>query len=277
MEFTVQKHLPFVKMSGAGNDFIVFADDDLADIDHSWLATRVCTRAMSVGADGIIVVSEGDAESVTIRFFNPDGSLAEMCGNGSRCAARYAFDNGLVSADEFKLETDSGSLTVQRQQNGQFRVVMPQPRRVQLDYLVHEDGMKDLNVDSVRVGVPHCVVQIEGLDDVSDSRLIRIGRSLRYHEEFPDGVNVNFVEQLEDGTFRQRTYERGVENLTKACGTGATAIASVLMKRGLADPPVTLIVDGGELTIAVENSEYWLGGNARTIYTGVINPEAVDW
>jgi diaminopimelate epimerase len=101
--------------------------------------------------------------------------------------------------------------------------------------------------------------------------------ALRYRDEFPDGVNVNFVEKQQDGALRQRTYERGVENLTRACGTGATAIASVLMKRGVVDPPVELVVDGGRLMIAVENNEYWLSGDARVIYTGVLDPEAFDW
>lgn len=273
----MQKHLPFVKMSGAGNDFVVFAADDVQDLDPGSLAEKLCTRGMSVGADGIIIVTPEDDASVRIRFFNPDGSLAEMCGNGSRCAARYAVDNKLVTADRFKLLTDSGDLPVQRQDSGDFRVVMPPPRRFELAYLQHRDGNLELTVDAVTVGVPHCVVQVEDLDDFADNRLVRIGRSLRQHEDFPDGVNVNFVEARGDGTVRQRTYERGVENLTRACGTGATAVSSVLMKRGLVDPPVQLDVDGGRLTIAVENNEYWLSGDARTIYTGVLTPEALDW
>jgi diaminopimelate epimerase len=273
----VHKHLAFTKLSGAGNDFIVFAEEDVRELDHSLLAKRLCTRGMSVGADGIIIVTAVNESAVTIRFFNPDGSLAEMCGNGSRCAARYAFDNRLVRKSEFKLLTDSGDLPVQRLEDGWFRVVMPPPRRIQLDYLTHEDESKSMTVDAVRVGVPHCVIQMEGLDDLPDSQLIRIGRALRYHEAFPDGVNVNFVEKQQDGVLRQRTYERGVENLTRACGTGATAIANVLMKRGVVDPPVELVVDGGRLMIAVENNEYWLSGDARMIYTGVLDPEAFDW
>jgi diaminopimelate epimerase len=277
MELNMHQHIPFVKMSGAGNDFIIFAVQDVAELDHSALAVQLCTRGMSVGADGVIVVTPGDEESVTIRFFNPDGSLAEMCGNGSRCAARYAWDNRLVKSDAFSLGTDSGRLQVQRQANGEYRVVMPPPKRIELDYLQHEDSGLELAVDAVRVGVPHCVVQIESLDEISDTRLVHIGRTLRQHDDFPDGVNVNFVEIRDDGTVRQRTYERGVENLTKACGTGATAIASVLMKRGLVDPPLELEVDGGQLLITVENNEYWLSGDARMIYTGVLHPEASSW
>jgi diaminopimelate epimerase len=271
------QHLPFVKMSGAGNDFIVFASQDVEELDCSDLARKVCTRAMSIGADGIIIVAPGSDQQVAITFFNPDGSVAEMCGNGSRCAARFAVDQRLVSGGEFTLSTDSGRLQVQKLENHQFRVVMPNPRRLELDYLTHEDGVLELSVDAVNVGVPHCVVLIEDLDDFPDNRLLRIGRSLRYHEDFPDGVNVNFAERLDNGTVRQRTYERGVENLTRACGTGATAIASVLMKRGLIDPPVELVVDGGKLNVAVENNEYWLSGDSRVIYTGVMNPEALEW
>lgn len=273
----MQKHLPFVKMSGAGNDFIAIAEQDLPEVGPGWLAGRLCARAMSVGADGLIVVSPAEDAAVRIRFYNPDGSVAEMCGNGSRCAARYAVDNGLVSGPKFKLLTDSGDLAVEQAGDGLYRVVMPQPARTMLDFLNWEDDGQELTVDAVQVGVPHCVVRISGLDEADDERLIRIGRSLRHHEQFPNGVNVNFVEQRQDGMVRQRTYERGVENLTKACGTGATAIAAVLMTRGAIDPPVDLIADGGRLRITVENNEYWLAGDARLIATGIVTPEAAEW
>jgi diaminopimelate epimerase len=273
----VLKHLPFVKMSGAGNDFVVLSARDVPDVDHSWLAERLCTRAMSVGADGLIIVSPRDSDEVAIRFFNPDGSLAEMCGNGSRCAARYAVDNRLVSESEFKLITDSGELPVQSDGDCRYKVVMPEPANLKLGYMEYRDDDLDLKVHAVRVGVPHCVIEIDDLDGITDERLVRIGRALRHHEKFPDGVNVNFVEHRSDGTVRQRTYERGVENLTRACGTGATAIANVLLTLGDVTSPVELIVDGGCLTVTVEDGEYWLAGDARVIATGVLSPEAVEW
>lgn len=270
-------HLPFVKMSGAGNDFIVIADRDLPECDPGWLAGRVCARATSVGADGLIVVTPLADDTVRIRFYNPDGSLAEMCGNGSRCAARYAVDNRLVTEPAFSLRTDSGDLPVRMGPDDLYKVVMPEPVDLTLDYLNFEDGDLDLAVHAVRVGVPHCVVEVEGLDDLPDDRLIGIGRALRHDERFPDGVNVNFIEQRDDGSVRQRTYERGVENLTKACGTGATAIAHVLLLQERRQSPVELIVDGGRLTVSYENDDYWLAGDARLILTGVLTPEAIDW
>jgi diaminopimelate epimerase len=273
----VQKHLPFVKMSGAGNDFILLSVRDLPDVDPGWLAERLCARAMSIGADGLIIVTPAENNGVRIRFYNPDGSLAEMCGNGSRCAARFALDNRFVTETSFTLLTDSGDLPVRVEENGCYRVVMPAPAELELDYMDYGDDDLYLTVHSVRVGVPHCVAEVEGLDDISDDRLIKIGRSLRHHEKFPVGVNVNFIEQRDDGTVRQRTYERGVENLTKACGTGATAIAHVLLALEEQESPVELVVDGGRLTIAVEDEQYWLAGNARLIATGIISPEAVDW
>lgn len=272
----MEKHLPFVKLSGAGNDFIALAEQDLPEVEPGWLAARLCTRAMSVGADGIIVVAPGDESTVRIRFYNPDGSVAEACGNGSRCAARFAVDNGLVSGANFKLKTDSGELPVERV-DGLYRVTMPQPVRMMLNFLTHEDDGEELIIDAVHVGVPHCVIRVSDLDAFDDERLVRIGRALRWHEQFPNGVNVNFVEQRNDGTLRQRTYERGVENLTRACGTGATAISAVLMTRGAVDPPIDLLTDGGRLRVTVENSEYWLAGDARVIATGIISPEAVVW
>jgi diaminopimelate epimerase len=276
-ESDVRKHLPFVKMSGAGNDFIVLASRDMAEIDPGWLAARICTRGLSLGADGIIIVSPRDRESVEIRFYNPDGSVAEMCGNGSRCAARYAVENRLVEGSEFSLLTDSGALQVRVEGGSQFHVMMPESERLELDYMTWQTDDKDLPVHAVTIGVPHCVVPVDSLSETSDDQLIQIGRALRHHEKFPYGVNTNFVELRADSAVRQRTYERGVENLTKACGTGATAIAHVLTRLGEIELPVDLVVDGGRLRVSFEGGRYWLSGDTRLIATGVLSPEALEW
>jgi diaminopimelate epimerase len=281
LESGAVKSIPFVKMSGAGNDFVVLAERDLPDVEPGWLAQRLCARALSIGADGIIIMAPVDGESVRIRFHNPDGSIAEMCGNGSRCAARYAVDNRLVTETSFRLLTDSGDLPVRVLADGRYQVVMPTPDRIETHHLIYEDAGDEFDVHAIWVGVPHAVVEMDGLDEIDDERLIRIGRALRYHEAFPAGTNVNFIEERDDGSVRQRTYERGVEALTKACGTGATAVTAVLRELGRREPPLELAVDGGRLAIGVETDEaverFWLTGDARLIATGIASPEALEW
>ena len=270
------KRLSFWKMSGAGNDFVVVDTADLGDVDPSWLAQRVCTRALSLGADGLILIEPVDRERVTIHFYNPDGSLAEMCGNGSRCAARYAADHGYVDPGRFQLLTDSGPLDVIAG-DGAFQVVMPAPVDLRLSFMEIEEAGERYPVHAVQIGVPHAVVLLPDVERFSDDDLTRIGRGLRYHPNFPAGTNTNFVTIKPDGRVRQRTYERGVEALTKACGTGSTASAVVLTARFDLECPVDLDVDGGRLRIDKRGEQLWLSGDARVIARGELDPEALAW
>lgn len=270
--------LPFMKLSGAGNDFIVLAEEDAADLDLSWLARRLCTRALSLGADGIIVVGSERPDAARIRFYNPDGSLAEMCGNGSRCAARYAVERGLVQGPEFHLLTDSGDLPVMARPDGRFEVVMPEPEQVRFDAMTVEAGEEQWPLHALWVGVPHAVVFVPDVERHSDEHLTALGRALRYDDKhFPAGTNVNFVEVAPDRPIRQRTYERGVEALTKACGTGATATAFVVHTLLDRPWPVDLVVDGGRLTVDQRDGRLWLIGDARIIARGTLSPEALAW
>jgi diaminopimelate epimerase len=270
------KSLPFWKMSGAGNDFVVVDARNGEDVDFPWLAQRVCTRALSLGADGLIVVEPMDRDRVRIRFFNPDGSAAEMCGNGSRCAARYAVERDFVNPGSFQLLTDSGALEVITA-DGAFQVVMPDPKDLRFDVMEIEEAGERFSVHSVQIGVPHAVVPLENVERFSDDDLTRIGRCLRHHANFPAGTNTNFVTVGPDQRVRQRTYERGVEALTKACGTGSTASAVVLTSRFGLSWPVELAVDGGCLTIDRRDSQLWLSGDARVIAKGKLEPEAYSW
>jgi diaminopimelate epimerase len=270
------KRLPFWKMSGAGNDFVVIDHADCEEIDSSWLARRICTRALSLGADGLIVVEPVNRDRVRVRFYNPDGSAAEMCGNGSRCAARYAADRGYVEPGEFQLLTDSGELDV-LSADGLFQVVMPQPRQLHFDYAEIDEQDERFGVHAVEIGVPHAVVVLPDVERFCDEDLTRMGRTLRHDQRFPIGTNTNFVTILPDGVVRQRTYERGVENLTLACGTGSTASSVVLTKRFGLSWPVELKVDGGRLIIDSRGGRLWLSGDARVIARGEIDPEAVRW
>jgi diaminopimelate epimerase len=268
--------LPFWKMSGAGNDFIVVDEAACAGLDRSWLARQLCPRALSVGADGLILVDEVDREQVRIHFYNPDGSLAEMCGNGSRCAARYAVDHGIVDPGRFRLLTDSGDLDVVAG-DGAFQVVMPEPENVQFELLEFEEEGERFVVHGVRIGVPHAVVVLPDVERFSDDDLTRIGRQLRHDAHFPQGTNTNFVSFRPGRPLRQRTYERGVEALTKACGTGSTATAFVVTSRFGQTWPVALQVDGGHLSVDSRHGQLWLSGDARLIATGEIEPDAFSW
>src|SRR5579875_3386389 len=150
--------LPFVKLSGAGNDFIALTAADCAGLDLPGLARSLCTRALSLGADGLIIIAPEPEQAVRITFYNPDGSRAEMCGNGSRCAARYAVDNGLVERQPFRLLTDSGALAVLPQPDNRFEVVMPEPERPQFELMSIDFLGTTCQVHSVWVGVPHAVL-----------------------------------------------------------------------------------------------------------------------
>ena len=268
--------LPFWKMSGAGNDFIVVDEAACDGLDRSWLARQLCTRALSIGADGLILMSEVDRAHVRIRFYNPDGSPAEMCGNGSRCAARYAVDRGLVGQGLFQLLTDSGDLDVIAG-DGSFQVVMPRPENVQFELMEIEEQGERYAVHGVQIGVPHAVVLLPDVERFSDEELTRIGRTLLHDAHFPHGTNTNFVSLVPGKPVRQRTYERGVEALTKACGTGATATAFVMTTRFGLSWPVELQVDGGRLSVAKRDDQLWLSGDARLIATGEIEPDAYTW
>ncbi|MGA7673199.1 MAG: diaminopimelate epimerase [Nitrolancea sp.] len=270
------RRLSFWKMSGAGNDFIVVDAGDLDGTDPSWLAQRICTRALSLGADGLILIEPVDRQHVTIHFYNPDGSAAQMCGNGSRCAARYAADHGYVDPGGFQLLTDSGPLDVIAG-DGLFQVVMPKPVDLRLDFMEIEEAGERYPVHAVQIGVPHAVVVLPDVEQFSDADLTRIGRGLRHNANFPAGTNTNFVTIKPDGRVRQRTYERGVEALTKACGTGSTASAVVLTAKFRLDRPIELDVDGGRLRIDRRAEQLWLSGDARVIARGQLDPEALAW
>lgn len=264
--------IPFRKLTGAGNDFIVVDERD-CDVDPGWLAERLCRRARSLGADGLILLAPEDGD-LRVRFYNPDGSRAEMCGNGSRCAARDARDRGLVAGPFFRLLSDSGPLEVRSLPNQVYAVSMPIPTELRPDALTATVGGQPTPVHTVHVGVPHAVLIVADADALSDEELTRVGRHLGRHPAFPAGTNVNVVSRLREGGLRQRTYERGVEGLTLACGTGATASATVANRlRGLPWPiPVT--VDGGRLTIDEREGRPWLIGEARLVASGVLGPDA---
>ena len=239
--------LPFTKMHGAGNDFVMIDGRDLPDglaLDRARIAA-LCHRRTGVGADGLIVVGHEGPGVVRMTYYNADGGEAEMCGNGARCTVAFAHSRDLLGA-EGTLLTAAGDLAVTVHGPGDIEVAMPPYRDLALD--VPLSGSPFAAHHTVNTGVPHVIVPVADLEAVDVPEL---GRRLRLHDHFaPAGANVNWVAPDPDGrTWNIRTYERGVEAETLACGTGASAAAVVLTRLGRADSPVAVRTRGGDLLI----------------------------
>ena len=271
------KTIAFSKMSGTGNDFIIIDNRNrvVQDSGLPEFIRNVCRRKMSVGADGLILIEPSEKADFSWRFYNSDGSKAEMCGNGARCAARFAYINGIAAAS-LSFETDAG--IINGQVNGdRAKVKIPDPVDLRLDYAIDlERGPQ--TVSSVNTGVPHVVIMVDTVEDID---VFGLGREIRYHDAFaPAGTNVNFVSPQEPGRLVIRTYERGVEDETLACGTGSIAGALVAACKNNWASPISLVTRSGEsLTIHfIENkrvfSDVYLEGNARLIYTAELTPDA---
>jgi len=273
-----QLPLPFVKMSGAGNDFILIDHRKplIAEEAMPEFARLVCRRRFSVGADGLILIEDSDRADFKWLFFNGDGSKAEMCGNGARCAARFAYMHGIAPA-RMRFETQAGIIEA-AVSDINVSVRMTAPQNVQLDHHIDlESGPMKLHC--VDTGVPHAVLFVDDLDQVDVRGL---GSLIRHHKAFkPAGTNVNFVQKMKNGALKIRTYERGVEGETLACGTGATASALIAAMLDITAAPVEIITSGGErLTILFDLKDgktadnVFLKGPAHVIYKGELNPEA---
>jgi diaminopimelate epimerase len=263
------KKIDFYKMSGSGNDFIIIDNRDNI-IDKNGLSNfiaKVCRRKMSVGADGMILVENTDSADFKWRFFNSDGSIAEMCGNGARCVARFAYLNE-IAGSKMTFETLAG--IVEAEVIGErVKVKMTDPSELKTgDTIELENEL--VSISSINTGVPHVVIVKDSTDDVD---IVKIGREIRYHDKFlPAGTNVNFVCHIKDNTIAIRTYERGVEDETLACGTGAAASAIVMANIMNMDSPLSVLTRSGEyLNVFFKEKEdqyydIYLEGDARIIY-----------
>jgi len=271
--------LTFYKMSGSGNDFIL-VDNRASMLDGDSLGpfvASICRRKHAVGADGVIFLEASDQADFKWRFFNADGGEVEMCGNGGRCAARLAHLKG-IAGPRLCFETKAG--VIQAEVTGErVKLEMPEPAMAELDYPLNLEE-ESLMVSSITVGVPHVVIWVT---DVDTSPVFRLGRAIRYHERFaPAGTNVNFVKKLDDGSFAIRTYERGVEDETLACGTGSVATALIAARKQMTRSPAVLHTRGGEtLNVYFERSgngfhSVFLEGEARIIYEGKLSKEATS-
>jgi diaminopimelate epimerase len=267
--------LCFYKMSASGNDFILI--DDRSSLvesqfeDISYFVERVCRRRHSVGADGLILIRNSEVCDFSWRFFNADGSEAEMCGNGGRCAARFAFING-ITRDTMAFETLAGIMKATVKED-RVKLQLSSPQDTKLDYHIALEN-RELFVSSVNTGVPHVILLT---DDIEYAPVEELGRQVRYHSSFaPKGTNVDFVRVIDRDNLQIRTYERGVEGETYACGTGAVAAGVILKEKGLSEETVNIHTRGGEvLQVYVQGGDVYLEGTANVIYTAELSPEAL--
>lgn len=208
-------------MAGAGNDFIVI--EARPGTNYKRLAVNACDRTNGIGADGLLVLDKSKRADYRMRILNADGSEAEMCGNGARCMAAYIVRNKRPPKKFFKMETLAGQvLGSAKGEQAAIQLGAPVDYTPDIPIIVHGRATRVSYIDT---GVPHVVVFVEGLSKID---VPSIGREIRCHERFqPRGTNVNFVEQGGRGMIHVRTYERGVENETKACGTGSVAAVIV--------------------------------------------------
>ncbi|MEW6089264.1 MAG: diaminopimelate epimerase [bacterium] len=266
------KEINFTKMVGNGNDFIVIDNRNnfILEKDKSNLAKLLCTRHWSIGADGLLLIEESKKAGFTMRIFNPDGGEAQMCGNGARCAVKFAYLK-FCKSENLVMETKAGIINA-RVKKEMVSLAMTEPSQITLNLNLKLKEMTK-EVSFINTGVPHVVFFTDNLDKVDVSKL---GKEIRYYPEFSSqGTNVNFVQVISDTNIRVRTYERGVEGETLACGTGsvASAIISYLKKNVI--NPVNVITKGGELKVYFKEKDkkinnVFLEGKASVVYEGRI-------
>lgn len=277
------QRVEFWKMNGAGNDFLVLNNlqEKLPEAAFPALAKRLCERHLSIGADGLIVVdAPRQGGDYRMRFYNSDGSLGEMCGNGARCVCRYGFETSLAGEKQ-TVETTAGIVTGVRITERLYRIRLNDPSVVKLDFPVTVDDVTYpcAYVELGDPGIPHAVIPWPGLRQADEAQLRELGRKLRFHPAFPKGANVNFYELTGEDTLWERTYERGVEDFTYACGTGTGSVVTVLTLQGkVSGKAVKVQMTGGELLIDAKRrgsrvEQLFLTGPTNIVCKGQVTDE----
>ncbi len=275
----------FWKMHGLGNDYIVIdnRDQKIGDKQVAELAKRLCERRFSIGADGLLLVSNSNVANVKMRIFNADGSEAEMCGNGIRCFAKYCYENDIATKNEFTVETLSGIkrvwLAIENQEVKTVKVDMGAPNweRTSLPMLgqgtcINENLKVDgeaYKVTCLSMGNPHCVLFVDKVDDFP---VEQVGQKIENHKAFPKRTNVGFAQVLNRNELKVRVWERGCGE-TLACGTGTCAAVAAANKLGKVGNMVTVHVLGGDLQVEVGKSLFLIGA-AEKVFEGTLFKES---
>lgn len=276
--------MKFTKMQGAGNDYVYVNCFEEQVNDPATIAQKVSNRNFGIGSDGLILIMPSTVADVRMRMFNSDGSESEMCGNGIRCVAKYAYDHGIVAKKEITAETGAGILTLQLFTNGadkveKVRVNMGEPRLKRQEIPMLGDGPERVvdeplnilhstfKITCVSMGNPHCVIFV---DDVENFPVDKYGPLIENHELFPRRTNVEFVQVISRKEVRQRTWERGAGE-TLACGTGASAVTVACVLNGLTERSIVNHLSGGDLEMEwPENGPVFMTGPAVEVFTGEI-------
>jgi diaminopimelate epimerase len=277
MKKNKSKMIEFYKMSGSGNDFIIIDNRDLSlDVgDLPSFVRKVCARKISVGADGLLLIEPSKSADFKWQFFNSDGSIAEMCGNAARCVARFSCLKG-IAGKKMSFETLAGIISAEvNSDTVKVRLTNPSLLKPEVKIIINNSECVLYCIDT---GVPHAVTFVDKLDTCA---VFDWGKQIRQHDCFqPKGTNANFAAVLNRHKIKVRTYERGVENETLACGTGAVAAVLAAAGRGLVDSPVDTIVQSGEtLRIYFTRKgdcfeKIYLEGKVKIIYQGMLFEEA---
>lgn len=276
----------FTKIHGAGNDFIIINNiaGDIPEPDYALLARKLCASHTSIGADGLMVVVKAEkGGDYGMRFYNSDGSVGEMCGNGARCIARYGYENGLAGSVQ-RIETTAGLVTGERLSRRIYKVRLNDPTLIVPRKKLLLDG-QELELGYIELGspgIPHAVVLLPDMDTRDRDALRELGRRLRFYPEFPKGANVNFVKQLGENHLKILTYERGVEDFTLACGTGSGSVAAICHILGLTGSNnIRLENRGGELSVDLKRDgdrvfDIYLSGPTNLVCQGEILDEDLN-
>lgn len=269
--------IQFLKMNGAGNDFVMLDNRDGRHQLSTDAIARLCDRHRGIGADGVLLIEPAQAGADhRMRYYNADGGEAEMCGNGARCFARFARRTTGSGADKVSFETPAGLIKAEFVEGERVRIEMVTPTDFTPSLLIEIEGGV-LKVHSINTGVPHACVFV---DDLATTPVVSVGRALRRHAQFaPKGTNANFIKILGPQSIAIRTYERGVEDETLACGTGVTACALIFATQSGAPSPIDVQVKGGDTlqvgfvrgSNAGEFSKVTLTGPADFVFEGSVD------
>jgi len=266
--------IAFTKMHGAGNDFVMIDNRKGTVSLSSQQVAALCDRRFGIGADGLILLEAPASDNLdaTMVYYNADGGRVDMCGNGARCFTSFALLNGVGNGTSVDFQTDAGPMNATAD-NGQFTIHMTPVHSLALGkQLATSEGQ--YQYDFMNTGVEHVVTYTQ---DVESINIVPEGSAIRYHESFPSGANANFAEIQTDGIIKVRTYERGVEDETLACGTGVTAVAiSANLTRDL-PTPISVLVRGGDVLkvdfqcSGNEITDITLTGPAKVVFTGSVS------
>lgn len=276
--------IKFTKINGAGNDFIVINNiEEKLPIDKiSTVAKTLCHRHLSIGADGLILIEKSDQNcDCQMIFYNSDGSIGEMCGNGARSLCRYCYENK-ISGENQVIQTTAGIVTGKRIDKRNYKIQLNNPTTIKLnqDIIIDDKTYKISYIELGNPGLPHVTVEIPDLDTYNKNSLRELGRKIRNYKDFPKGANVNFY-QIKNNTINELTYERGVEDFTYACGTGTGSLGLVLyLTDKVNGDNINVNMPGGTLTIDIvpehETYKIFLTGPTNYVAEGIVLDEELN-